>query len=476
MGKRLVFSTLICLLLAPLLVWAQTPSPPTISPDPTLAVTRLMPTLVTYTPAPITPTGIYARRITLGESTTESFTSQNQQFAYALVIPPGEFFHVILETLTGTGGGCLSVINSEGLQVRAGVSEYIPNGTRTVIPFLNLPDDRTYTIMVRYCNTDGEYRLSVQSASVLPIEVNHIMFGILSDSQRMIGFRFEGNLDDLITAKIETDGFTSAVDFYCGDPQTCAVFQSGYATDYNAPPVPLRLPASGNYVAVVRTRDIFGEFQIGVNRFDPVAITYGYPVQVDFSHSAGALQYTFEANAGDIYSIHADSGGTMDTQLTVISPLGNMLVYDDDSATGFDPEILNQETPFTGKYSIILETNRLAETATVTLRVTRIPPISLDQEPQQMRLTQKQTIGLATFMGMAGETVVLTVRSVTGFSTQFPQISIQQNERSLINAFSNGSRAFTIEFIVPETGQVVVQINGSKGTVELSLERLGQAE
>ncbi|MBZ0290248.1 MAG: pre-peptidase C-terminal domain-containing protein, partial [Anaerolineae bacterium] len=195
---------------------------------------------------------------------------------------------------------------------------------------------------------------------------------------------------------------------------------------------------------------------------------------VDISEDQSTFYYSFEGTTGDVIDIVVDSGGSVDTSLSLTGPDNYQITSDDDSGRDFDPEISHLVLTSDGTYTIALGAYSQGDTGTVTLTLMRAPLRSLDDGPQEVRLNEKVTQDVLTFTAKAGDNyqLLLTVRD----GTASPSVTVTQDGVTLTTGSSSTATALAVGFIAPEDGPVTVQITDYSYTKVIMDVRVEMAE
>jgi len=202
---------------------------------------------------------------------------------------------------------------------------------------------------------------------------------------------------------------------------------------------------------------------------------YGDSVTVVFDGIPGAAErFGFTGKAGDLISVKVTSAGDVDTALRVLTVDGVLVVEDDDSGAGFDPELSGVSLPNDGRYVIVLYTLSSANQSTLTLTLTGSNGGSLERGTVSVTLSDKLAPQSLTFNATAGQTIRLSIASVSQIGGD-PVIQVQQNGEVLASNSVGQNLRMSFEFIVPADGRVDVKIIrdlGAYGVIELGIERL----
>jgi hypothetical protein len=178
--------------------------------------------------------------------------------------------------------------------------------------------------------------------------------------------------------------------------------------------------------------------------------------------------------AGDLVSITVKSAGDVDTAVRLFDSTGALIAEDDDSGAGFDPELFGVALPADGDYSIVLYTLSPAAQSSVEITLTGTGGSSLERGTVSVTLSDKLAPQSLTFTATAGETIRLTITSVSQVGGD-PVIQVQQNGATLASNTVGQNLRMSFEFVVPADGRVDVKIirdAGAYGVIDLSIERL----
>lgn len=187
-----------------------------------------------------------------------------------------------------------------------------------------------------------------------------------------------------------------------------------------------------------------------------------------------AVTFRFGAVAGDIVTISTDSGGSIDTSMTLIAPNGETLASDDDGGNSYDPEIQGLKLPDTGEYVIVLMPFNPGDKGTVQLSLKLLSPAMLDGGSQIIQINQKNPSQALLFYGNEGETMRLTIRSISEV-TGTPLFIVTQGDRILASNPVGQNMRLSFDFLVEDDGPVAVTVTGGdtgSAVLEVNVERL----
>jgi hypothetical protein len=288
-------------------------------------------------------------------------------------------------------------------------------------------------------------------------------------------YTFEGEEGDHIIAMLSSEDFDSYLSLLGPDG-----YELAYNDDFNgldAQIGPVTLPATGEYTLVVSSYNTYedlpssGEFTLQVQSVTLDEIAAGVPQRLTFSNDAHMYYFSFEGSVGDVIDIVVTSPEGTDTTLSLSDASGVVVATDDDSGTGYDPEIYQYLLSTEGTYTIVVSTTDNAGTADLVL--TQESAASLNEGVQQVDLTPKLSSRSLTYEATAGETVLLNVSVASGEPIDMT-ITAYQGDFTLMT-YSAGTipDGTVLGFEVPEDGQVDVFITGTNlgaVSVELSVE------
>jgi hypothetical protein len=342
---------------------------------------------------------------------------------------------------------------------------------------LEIPADGRYTIIAdSFSNVVGDspvtgaFTLTLERAEVIEGEIGTPITGVIDEETPVVVYGFDGEAGDVLTFTLETGWYATYIEITGGD-----IERQVYRDDRSSGPIVL--PDDGTYFVIVTSFDLFeaSDYTLTVNEVEPVAIDVNTEQMANFNDSE-ALVYTFEGRAGAVIDVIVDSGGRVDTRLLLTDPGGLPLAFDDDSGSGFDPELRGIILSGDGTYSVLVEPYIPGDNGDFTVNVRTGGGASLDAGPQVVRISDKQFANTLSFDGQAGETVRVGVRLLNGVEGE-PLVIISQGGEELAYNRVGRVERLMLEFTVPEDGpvQIVVENPNAGGAIlEFSLERPAQ--
>lgn len=244
---------------------------------------------------------------------------------------------------------------------------------------------------------------------------------------------------------------------------------------------PFTLPYSGEYTILVGSYSYstFGEASTGdytltIERVGLSDIAYGDTVEVTFAEDSFTQFFSFDANAGDVISVTVDSGGSVDTVLSLLDPEGFSVFTDDDGGAGLDPEMTRFVIPNSGTYILTLRTFTPGSEGNASLTLNLNDVRTLDEESRTVVLNGKQNRDVLTLTGEAGEAIQLNIAVESGNPGDL-NVSVVQNGQSLMYYQSFGIPSeITLGFVIPEDGEVTIFVedySGAASSFTVSIER-----
>lgn len=186
------------------------------------------------------------------------------------------------------------------------------------------------------------------------------------------------------------------------------------------------------------------------------------------------ITFRFGAVAGDIVTISTESDGLIDTSMTLIAPNGETLASDDDGGSSFDPEIQGLKLPDTGEYVVVLMPFNPGDRGNVQLSLKLLSPAMLDAGSQIIQINPKNPSQALLFYGNEGETMRLTIRSISQVIGT-PIFIVTQGDRILASNPVGQNMRLSFDFLVEDDGPVAVTVTGGEdgsAVLEVNVERL----
>lgn len=330
----------------------------------------------------------------------------------------------------------------------------------------------TYSYVVVGEYVTGRYELRAEESIPTAIEYDELVEGQLSldSGQLSVTYAFEGVAGDVVTLDLDTFNYALYVQIL-GPNGTTNQSTGGGAALLG----PIVLSEDGLYVVIVNSYDLYetSDFSFVVTTVEPIVITLDEPQTNAFSDENTIYVYTFEGTIGTGLDITVISGGTVDTRMTLTAPSGTVIASDDDSGIGFDPELMGIILTEDGTYSLLVQPYITGDSGEFTVNVNTSSAMMLDEEALTIRLSDKTFRGVGIFEGVAGETVLLSVRVIAGAQYE-PYITVTQGETVLAVQSIGSVKRLIIELEIPADGPVQVSVedfNYGNAVIEFSIER-----
>lgn len=184
--------------------------------------------------------------------------------------------------------------------------------------------------------------------------------------------------------------------------------------------------------------------------------------------------FRFGAVAGDIVTISTNSNGSIDTSMELVGPNGEILATDDDGGISFDPELQGIKLPDTGEYVVVLRPFNPGDRGTIELTVKLLSPAMLDSGAQIIQINSKNPAQALMFNGVRGETVRLSIRSISQVIGT-PSFTVTQGDKLLASNTVGQNLRLSFDFAVTDDGPVLITVTGGdegSAVLEVSFERL----
>ncbi len=231
------------------------------------------------------------------------------------------------------------------------------------------------------------------------------------------------------------------------------------------------VPADGTYTIIARgySEDAVGEYTLSLNSFSATPIEFGIPLPVTITEEDNALYFSFEGKEGDIVNIYGDSGGALNTALSLYGPDNVELAYNDDGGESSDPAIRRAMLPGNGTYTIALSPYGEGNTGSLTLLLELTQMVSLDAGAQIVTLGSDYDTEVFSFTATAGARYRVTIRVVEG-ETASPSVEIEGEDYSYFYASASNVEELSFVFTADSGGLIPVTLrNWSEATLEVSI-------
>ena len=341
-------------------------------------------------------------------------------------------------------------------------------------PF-ELGSDGTYTIEASSFSytsygetTTGNFVLRLTTATVEEISLDDAISGTLDMQTNVMVYRFAAAAGDVITLNFETESYSVYARLTGAGDDTAQQTYGGSGILG-----PIIVAEDTNYLVTVGAYDTYDayDFSFSVATTTPLAIEYDTPATGNFDEAPVQI-FTFEGLAGEIVNVAVNSDSFVDTQITLNAPSSGFLMGDDDSGAGYDPELLNVILPEDGTYALMVQPYITGDNGEFTVTVINGGLLNITEEPQIVRISDKQYNGVVVFDGTAGETVLISARVLVGDVYSDLYMTISQDGTTLANTSIGDVDRLIVEVTIPEDGTVQVSIEDyyySGAIIELSI-------
>ncbi|MEL6309069.1 MAG: PPC domain-containing protein, partial [Chloroflexota bacterium] len=292
---------------------------------------------------------------------------------------------------------------------------------------------------------------------------------------------FAGEAGSAVTITLDSDQFDTYL-VLLDENGSEITFNDDSRGSLNSQIASFELPYTGEYTIVVTSYGnrvfgdtVVGEFTLTLESVVFLRGEYDETIELVFDGSASTQSITFDADAGDVISITADSGGDFDTVATLTDEFGRVIASDDDGGSGFDPEIERVVIELTGSYTLAISTFNTGDEGEVDVTINLDDVRTLDNdEVRTVRLNNKMNADVLTLEGEAGDIISLEIDLVNGSIADLAIIA-SQNGFQLMNYTTFGlPSTITLGFEVPADGTVIISFrdNGQvNAELEVSIER-----
>jgi hypothetical protein len=302
----------------------------------------------------------------------------------------------------------------------------------------------------------GAYTLTLTSVEVETIEYGETVEGVFSGDVLSSEYSFTAAPGDSVTIALNSDDFDSYLRLRDSSGNEIAYNDDGGGS-LNSLIGPLLLTDGGVYTIVASSLSgsSTGAFVLILNSANLMPISVGEPVEGELTESEGMAYYTLEGTAGDVIGITVESD--IDTSLTVNDPFNYQIASDDDGGKGNNPEISDLVLNSDGSYTILVS-SPFSETGTFTIEITRATLPSLNDGPVTLNFNSSTTSRVLNYTAEAGETLRLTVSSVSG-SQLSPNIDIQFNGSTVAYGSASYVTEFSFVFAASDDGDLTLNVS-----------------
>lgn len=302
-------------------------------------------------------------------------------------------------------------------------------------------------------------------------------------------FRFSASLGDVIHTNVQASAFSPILHLLRENPDgtrqqmTSSITRENRQRPGSASINLETLPADGDYLLLILSAQSQGsmlDYRLMVERVQvsgplaPTVLSAGDSIDGTFTAEKVQDTYPINVSYGDVVTVSAESD-TIDTLLYMYRLFDGeqfRLRVDDDSGQGFNPEIASFLVTQPGQYIVQLIPFTSGTTGDYTLSLQASNHLSLPEgQPQQIQL-DKTHQEYRVFAAEAGERIRLTTLGAEGGITPDVKVlhfdPVTQREQQLVHLVSIGLPEMSFEFVVPQTGNLLVLVE-NPNTVQLPI-------
>ncbi|MCC6616880.1 MAG: PPC domain-containing protein [Anaerolineae bacterium] len=417
--------------------------------------------------------------IAFGETAEGNLTADEPTVAYTFTAEQDQVVTIRLESAEFD---CFLTLQNADGDVLATDDDSAGNLDSQITAFA-IPADGEYTILAQsYASSQGpggevgSYTLSLETTASSTLEYGMSVDGNLTEVETFDDYTFQGGEGDtIIITMIGEEGLDSYLSLFEGvDKGSALVTNDDGAGGLNSLIGPYTLPADATYTieATSFSRSAAGDYTLSLERAEVSNLEYGDSLEASLTENRQFLYYQFEGEEGDIIDLAVEGGATLGTSVTLNGPDGYQVSYSD-SYSGADPLINDVQLTTTGTYTVLIRTLEAGTAGKITVALDRAELASLDEGSQTLEFDDTVTRNTVLFTGTEDEVVTLTFTIADG-ATGSPSVSITQGGSSVTYLSGTTVQAMTATFVVPDDGDVLVQIDDyayEAHSIEVSLSR-----
>jgi hypothetical protein len=426
------------------------------------------------------PEPVDAGEIAVGETVEGELSADEPAFAYTLTV---EDLTDITATLISDDFDCyLVLLDEDGDEIA-----FDDDGAGSLDSRITYSlDAGTYTLVAQsygYRNgsvgAEGEFTLEVTQRTVNRIEYGDRVAGEITGDDELpdgylgLAYTFTGEADDVIVSEHFSDDYDSYLILELNGSQL--MYNDDGAGSLDSRIGPFTLPSDGEYTLVVRSLggSSTGDFEVTLYSVNSVVIAFDEKIEGELTDDVRALYFQFEASIGDVLSVEVDSD--VDTSLTLSDPNNYNIASDDDSGSGFNPELSEVSLSSEGTYTLIISAADDGVGA-VELVVSRAEVPSLSDGPQELAFDSSTFTRTLVFEAEGDVTYRLTLDLIDG-SFGSPSIDATQDGLSLGYTSSSRVQRLSYDFTPENDGEVVLRISDYSYddiAYQITLEEIGE--
>ena len=411
--------------------------------------------------------------IAIGDSITASLTDEQPDMFFSFEATAGDN---LLIDLTASFDTYLYLLDANGRELER--NDDGGEGLDSRILGYEVPADGTYIIRATSFSFNssgtpsaGSFDLSLSILETSPLESGMVLTGT---AEGLIGlYEFSGDEGTVIAATLSAGGFDTELTLT--GPSGFQVAFGRYIDGENTAIGPYTLEETGTYLLSASGS---GDYTLTFDVVEPEAVMLGTTVNASFIEGKQTLYFSVEGSRNDVVDVIVDSGSTLDTVLTVISPFGFEVARVEDSSGSVDPQLLGTVLPDDGVYIIVINAQNpnAVLVGDVAVTVAEAQLASLEDGAALLEFDDNTEEQILTFEGTMGETVRITVEVTSGPDWISPYIQLSDDQGSSFANFSmNGLTRISADVPIETTGTVSVRFQVySDASLTVSFERLAE--
>ncbi len=310
------------------------------------------------------------------------------------------------------------------------------------------------------------------------ISIGDTIDGTLTDSEPAFVYTLSGEANETVRISLISEDF---------DPYLVLQDADGHLIDTDDDSagnfdsrITIVLPAAGDYRIIAQSFAYYnnsgaatGAYTLSVETVETRRIEYTQEITAELTTAELAADYQFTGEAGDSVVIRLNSP-IFDTYLTLLDDSGFDLMSNDDSGGTLNSQIGPYELPYTGAYTIQVNSFSRSATGEYTLSVDKVAlePIAYG-DVVELEITERGGTFFYSFEGNMGEVVNIYAEG-TGVVDTDLALTDPYNY-TLISDQNSGRRndPEIVDYVLTSTGThtIVLDVVSGTGSVKLSLER-----
>lgn len=315
----------------------------------------------------------------------------------------------------------------------------------------------------------GEFTLTFEADAIDLIEYSQTVEGSLTTEDLAAYFAFSGQAGDVVVITHTSGAFDSILTLL-GPDGFELTYDDDSAGDLDARIGPYVLPQTGLYQIVASSLSGMGtgEFSVSLERAQVSALTLGETATATFERDTEAVYFQFEARFDDVITLTVDAD--FDTRAALNDPSGFVLVTDEDSGEGLNPEFLDLVLGSDGTYTLIISAVSPGMGGDVSVTLTRSELPTLNDGPITLVFSGSSYQRRATFTPEIDTRYQVTIR--TNSTSSQVNIDLTQFGSSIASVSANYVNEASFEFTAFSDNEIQVNVydySGIGNSVELSI-------